>query len=117
MTSVASRLQSRAAHAGLMVAVSAGSMIALAAPVVADAPPVRTFEVPQYQYKVALPEGCRHEEGPGTLEAVCAPGFDPERSARTQSATALVMEVVAELMPANAGRSASDLAGAYPEAS
>ena len=30
--------------------------------------------------------GCRHEEGPGTLEAVCSPEFDAEKSATASAA-------------------------------
>jgi hypothetical protein len=75
-----------------------------------------TFANPRYHYTVALPAGCRHEEGPGTVDAVCAADFDPERSARANSATALVMEVGAETVAGDAGRTASDLAQRYDEA-
>ena len=76
----------------------------------------KTFANEQYHYAVALPAGCRHEEGPGTVDAVCAADFDPERSAQVSSATALVMEVGAEIVAGDAGRTASDLAQRYDEA-
>ena len=76
----------------------------------------KTFANERYHYAVALPAGCRHEEGPGTVDAVCAGDFDPERSAQANSATALVMEVGAEIVADDAGRTASDLAQRYDEA-
>jgi len=76
----------------------------------------KTFANERYHYAVALPAGCRHEEGPGTVDAVCAGDFDPERSAQANSATALVMEVGAESVTDDAGRTASDLAQRYDEA-
>lgn len=75
----------------------------------------KTFANERYHYAVALPAGCRHEEGPGTVDAVCAGDFDPERSAQANSATALVMEVGAEIVADDAGRTASDLAQRYDE--
>jgi hypothetical protein len=79
--------------------------------------PTKTFTNEAAHYSVALPEGCRHDEGPGTLDAVCAPDFDPERSARANSTAALVMQVSAEIIPDDAGRTASELATAYAEKS
>ena len=45
-----------------------------AAPPSAAQPPAdtKTFENAEFRYSVALPAGCRHEEGPGTLDAVCS---------------------------------------------
>jgi hypothetical protein len=59
-------------------------------------PETTTFESGQFRYTVALPSGCRHEEGPGTVDAVCAPDLDAEKSASARSATALVLAVAAE---------------------
>lgn len=95
--------------AALLLAVSATAAVAQS-PV-----PTKTFTNEGAHYSVALPEGCRHDEGPGTLDAVCAPDFDPERSARANSNSALVMQVSAEIVPDDAGRTASELATAYAE--
>jgi hypothetical protein len=57
----------------------------------------KTLTNERYRFAVAVPAGCRHDAGPGTLDAVCAPGFDPKLSARASSATALLMQVGAEM--------------------
>ena len=75
----------------------------------------KTFTNESYNYTVAVPAGCRHEEGPGTLDAICAADFDPERSALANTATALLMEVGAEIVADDAGLTASDLAKRYDE--
>ena len=80
---------------------------------VAQATPTTTFTNEQYHYTVALPEGCRHEEGPGTLDAICSSDFDAERSARANSASALAMQVTAEFDEAAPGGSTP--AAAYDE--
>jgi hypothetical protein len=67
------------------------------------------FENPEYRYSVALPAGCRHEEGPGTLEAVCSAELDPEKSAEASATSSLVMEVTAEPVPDDAGKAPSAL--------
>lgn len=54
------------------------------------------FENARFHFSVKLPAGCRHEEGPGTVEAVCSPELDPDKSAEASAASSLVMEVVAE---------------------
>jgi hypothetical protein len=76
----------------------------------------RTFSSEQFRYTVALPAGCRHEEGPGTVDAVCASDFDPERSSQVSNATALVMEVGAEIVAADAGKTVAELGRGYDEA-
>jgi len=73
------------------------------------------FENPEYRYSVALPAGCRHEEGPGTLEAVCSAELDPEKSAEASATSSLVMEVTAEPMPDDAGKSPSALEQKFGE--
>jgi hypothetical protein len=65
---------------------------------------------------VAVPKGCRLDEGPGTLDAICSSNLDPEKSGQVSSAVALVLEVGVELVPADAGVSAADLAQRYGEA-
>jgi hypothetical protein len=77
---------------------------------------MKIFANEEFRYSVALPAGCRHEEGPGTVDAVCSADLDPERSARVSSAAALVMEVGAEIVAADAGKSPEELAQAYGEA-
>lgn len=76
----------------------------------------KTFANEQYRYTVALPAGCRHEEGPGTVDAVCSADLDPDRSAVASTATALVLEVGAEIVADDAGKTASELALRYGEA-
>ena len=101
----------------LIAAGAAALVVAPAAHAAAQASAAtKTFANEHYHYAVALPAGCRHEEGPGTVDAVCAADFDPERSAQANSATALVMEVGAEIVADDAGRTASDLAQRYDEA-
>jgi hypothetical protein len=75
----------------------------------------KTFENPAFRYEVALPSGCRHEEGPGTLDAVCSSDLDAEKSAQASAASALVLEVGAEAVPADGGAAAADLAQRYGE--
>ena len=95
---VASRGIATSRRAGAARRRRAGAVVALVAslalgPAAAD---TKAFENPQYRYSVALPAGCRHEEGPGTLDAVCSTELDPEKSARGQRRPALVLEVGAE---------------------
>ncbi len=76
----------------------------------------KTVANEQYRYAVSLPAACRHEEGPGTVDAVCSADLDPERSAQVSSDSALVMEVSAEVVAADAGKTVPELARAYDEA-
>ena len=76
----------------------------------------KAFESSQYRYSVALPAGCRHDEGPGTLDAVCSTELDPEKSAMASAASALVLEVGVEPVPDDAGKAPADLAKRYDEA-
>jgi hypothetical protein len=73
------------------------------------------FENPEYRYSVALPTGCRHEEGPGTLEAICSVELDPEKSAEASAASSLVMEIAVETVPDDAGKAPSALAQKFGE--
>jgi hypothetical protein len=91
-------------------------LVVLAAPVAAQtAVETKTVENPEFRYSVALPAACRHEEGPGTLDAVCSPDLDAEKSAAASVASALVLEVGVEPVPDDAGKAAADLAQRYGE--
>ena len=65
---------------------------------------------------MTLPAGCRHDEGPGTLDAICSTELDPEKSAKASAASALVLEVGVEPVPDDAGKAPADLAQRYDEA-
>ncbi len=74
-------------------------MLMAATPISAKSRPIENAEL---KYSVAVPTECRLEEGPGTLEAICAPDFDEAKSAELPAATALLLEVDAERAPADA---------------
>jgi hypothetical protein len=76
----------------------------------------KIFEIAELRYSVELPNGCRHDEGPGTLDAICSPDLDPEKSAAASAAVALVLEVGVEPVPADAGAAPAELAQRYGEA-
>ena len=97
---------------------AAGLLALMASPggAQAAAADMMTFDSSKFHYSVSLPIGCRHVRGPGTLDAVCADGFDPEKSAIINSTIALVLEVSAEAVPADAGKSVEALSQAYSEA-
>jgi hypothetical protein len=85
-------------------------------PALAQAPAAtQAFEDAKFHYTVALPTGCRHDEGPGTLEAVCSPEFDAEKSATASAAASVVLEVSAEVVADDANKPAADLAQGYGE--
>jgi hypothetical protein len=92
-------------------------LAAFAAPMAAAqaAADTKTFQSDKFRYSVALPAGCRHEEGPGTLDAVCSPELDPGKSAEASMAGALVLEVGVEAVPDDAGKPPADLAQRYTE--
>jgi hypothetical protein len=104
------------ARAWLPALTLAGLLLAAAAPVAAQAPAgTKTFENAQFRYAVALPAGCRHEEGPGTLDAICSADLDPEKSAAASNAGALLLEVAAEIVPDDSGKTAGELTQRYDE--
>jgi hypothetical protein len=76
----------------------------------------KAFESSQYRYSVALPAGCRQDEGPGTLDVVCATDFDPDKSAMASAAAALVLEIAVEPVPEDADKVGIELARRYDEA-
>jgi hypothetical protein len=75
----------------------------------------KTFEIAEFRYSVELPKGCRHDEGPGTLDAICSSDLDPEKSAAASAAVARLLEVGVESVPADAGAPPADLAQRYGE--
>jgi hypothetical protein len=97
--------------AGLMLSISLTASLALAQ----STAETKAFESGEYHYSVALPAGCRHEEGPGTLDAVCSTELDPEKSAMASAASALILEVGVEPVPDDAGKAPADLAQRYDE--
>ena len=62
----------------------------------------RTVENAELKYSVAVPSECRTQEGPGTLEAICAPDMDEAKSVDIPAAISLFLEVDAEPVPADA---------------
>jgi hypothetical protein len=76
----------------------------------------KAFESDEFHYKVSLPAGCRYEEGPGTLDAVCSPELDAEKSNATTTAAALLLEVGVETVADDAGKTPADLVQRYGEA-
>jgi hypothetical protein len=90
----------------------------LAVPLAAQQIPASMLTVESaapHRYRVTLPAGCRQEEGPGTLDAVCSAEFDAEKSAEASAASSLVFEVNAEGVAADADKAASALAAGYGE--
>jgi hypothetical protein len=99
---------------GFGVALSA--LITASLALAQSASETKAFQSGQFRYSVALPAGCRHEEGPGTLDAVCSTDFDPDKSAMASAASALVLEVGVEPVPEDAGKVPAELARRYDEA-
>ena len=98
--------------AGLALAVTLTASLALAQSTVET----KAFESSEFRYSITLPAGCRHDEGPGTLDAVCSNELDPEKSAKADATSALVLEVGVEPVPDDAGKAPADLAQRYDEA-
>jgi hypothetical protein len=76
----------------------------------------RVYESEEPRFSVALPAECRHEQGPGTLDAVCSPDLDAEKSKEASAAASLILEVSAERVPDDAGKEPEELARRYGEA-
>jgi len=68
-----------------------------------------------HRYRVTLPAGCRQEEGPGTIDAVCSAEFDADKSAEASAAASLVFEVGVEAVSADADKAAPALAAGFGE--
>ena len=77
----------------------AGLVLACGSPLAAKP---RAIESADLKYTVTVPSECRVEEGPGTLEAICSPDLDEAKSVELPAATALLLEVDAERVPADA---------------
>ena len=77
------------------------AVLLLAATVPLAAKP-RVIDNADLKYSVTVPGECRVEEGPGTFEAICSPDFDEAKSAELPAAAALLLEVDAERVPADA---------------
>jgi hypothetical protein len=75
-----------------------------------------TYEGNPHRYTISLPTGCRHETGPGTIDAICAPDFDAEKSAVARSATALLLAVAAESLDGAGSAGVAALLERYTEA-
>jgi len=95
---------------GLLVA---AALCALPAIAQSTPVPTETFENAKFQYTVSLPLGCRHDKGPGTLDAVCSPKFDPEKSATASAAASMVLEVSTEMVAADVGKAPGELAQSF----
>jgi hypothetical protein len=95
-----------------------GLLATLLAPLAAQQIPASMLTVESaspHRYRVSLPAGCRQEEGPGTLDAICSAEFDAEKSAEASAAASLVFEVGAETVAGDADKAASQLAAGYGE--
>jgi hypothetical protein len=68
-----------------------------------------------HRYTVNVPSGCRQEEGPGTIDAICSVEFDADKSAEASAAASLVFEVGAETVADDAGKAVPALAAGYGE--
>lgn len=77
---------------GLLAAATASSVLA----------DTRAYTSTELNYSVALPATCKVEEGPGTLEAVCSPDLDAGKSQAAVAASALLLELDSERVPADA---------------
>jgi hypothetical protein len=73
----------------------------------------RTVENSRFRFAIVLPAGCRHDEGPGTLDAVCSGEFDPEKSAKASAATSLLLAVAAEAVAEDGGKTLNELQQRY----
>jgi hypothetical protein len=87
------------AHYSRLGSVAALLCLAFAPPATAE---TRTFTSAELNYTVALPSTCKIEEGPGTLEAVCSPDLNAEKSLASVAASALLLELDSERVPAEA---------------
>jgi hypothetical protein len=93
-------------------------LAALLAPLAAQQIPASMLTVEStapHRYQVTVPAGCRQEEGPGTLDAICSAEFDAEKSAEASAAASLVFEVGAEAVAGDADKAPSQLAAGYGE--
>ena len=88
-----------------MIRASAPTLVTVCLYLAATAPVLakpRLIDNVDLKYTVSVPAECRVEEGPGTLEAICAADFDEAKSAELPAAAALLLEIDAERVPADA---------------
>lgn len=104
----------RSASSLTLAAVATAAFVASAS---AQTPvPTVPYESAQYRYTINLPSGCRHDEGPGTIDAICSADLDSDKSASAPAAASLVLEVTAERVTAPEGPSSgAALAEAFKE--
>ncbi len=100
-----------AAWAALVPAV-AGAWLAI----IAAAAETKVYESDDLRFSVAVPAECRHEQGPGTLDAVCSADLDAEKSKEASAAASLILEVSTEPVPDEGGKEAEELARHYTQA-
>lgn len=110
-------LMGAAVAVGLVPGFLVPGLVALAAPpaVAQAAAGTMAFENKELHYAVALPTGCRHEEGPDTVDTICAPDLDPDKSARASNASSLLLSVAAEPVAAEGDTSIGALQERYSE--
>jgi hypothetical protein len=77
----------------------------------------RRIDNTQYNFSVMLSAECRYEEGPGTLDATCSPDIEQGDSrAPAGRLSVLSLQISAETVPGDAGKTPTDLAQQYTEA-
>jgi hypothetical protein len=95
---------------------AAGLIALLLTPLAAQQSSMLTLESPApHRFTVNVPTGCRQEEGPGTIDAICSTEFDAEKSAEASAASSLVFEAGAETVADDAGKAGPALAAGYGE--
>jgi hypothetical protein len=100
----------------LQAALLGGTLSLLGGGALGEAAPTKTFENSQFHFSVALPLGCRHEEGPGTLDAICSSELDADKSVEAPATASLLLEVDVEPVPQDADKGPGDLAQGFSEA-
>lgn len=114
MTGIARRMQ-----IAVLLAVCWAACVSAALPAFGQGPDSGSKHVTsaQHHFTVTLPSQCRHEEGPGTIDAICSPDseLNGTRTAGNRL-TAFVLQVSAEAAAEDAGKSPSELAERYTEA-
>jgi hypothetical protein len=110
----------RPARGGTVAAAARWGLVLLAlagGAAVAQTPGETTaFASGRFRYEVALPNGCRHDQGPGTVDAICSMDFDLEKSSVANNATALVLGVAAEPVAVEGDTSVAGLQQRFGEA-
>lgn len=109
-------LESVGVPAGCALGAAAALIALLLTPLAAQQSSMLTLESPApHRFTVNVPTGCRQEEGPGTIDAICSTEFDAEKSAEASAASSLVFEAGAETVADDAGKAGPALAAGYGE--